>query len=50
MQFRFTSEEKFPAYYRDAWRWAYDTLKPPVTWQNLALIQRSIIDATCEPG
>ena len=50
VQFRFTSEEKFPAYYRDAWRWAYETLKPPVTWQNLALIQRSIIDATCEPG
>jgi hypothetical protein len=44
VQFRFSSGEKFPAYYRDAWRWAYDTLKPPVTWQNLALIQRSIID------
>ncbi len=44
VQFRFSTGQKFPAYYRDAWRWAYDTLKPPVTWQNLALIQRSIID------
>ena len=44
VHFRFTTEEKFPAYYRNAWRWAYDTLKPPVTWQDLALIQRSIID------
>jgi hypothetical protein len=44
VQFRFSSAEKFPAYYRDAWRWAYDKLRPPVTWQNLSLIQRSIID------
>jgi hypothetical protein len=43
VQFRFSAGGKFPPYYRDAWRWAYDTLKPPVTWQNLALIERSII-------
>src|SRR5579862_7071513 len=42
--FRFSSGQKFPAYYRDAWRWAYDTLKPPVTWLDISLIQRSIID------
>ena len=44
VQFRFSRGEKFPAYCRDAWRWAYDKLKPPVTWQNLSLLQRSIID------
>lgn len=44
VHFRFSSGEKFPAYYRNAWRWAYATLNPPVTWQNLPLIQRSIID------
>ena len=44
MQFRFSGGENFPAYYRNAWRWAYDTLRPPVTWQDLSLIQRSIID------
>jgi len=44
VQFRFSSGEEFPAYYRNAWRWAYDTLKPPITWQNLPVIQRSIID------
>jgi hypothetical protein len=44
VEFRFSSGEKFPTYYRNAWRWAYDTLKPPVTWQDISLIQRSIID------
>jgi len=44
VQFRFSSGEQFPAYYRNAWRWAYGELRPPVTWQNLQLIQRSIID------
>ena len=42
--FRFSSGEAPPTYYRNAWRWAYDILKPPVTWQDLALIQRGIID------
>jgi hypothetical protein len=44
VQFRFSGRENFPTYYRNAWRWAYDTLSPPVTRQDLALIQRSIID------
>ncbi len=44
VQFRFSRGENFPAYYRDAWRWAYENLKPPVTWQDLSLIQRSIVD------
>jgi N-acylglucosamine 2-epimerase (GlcNAc 2-epimerase) len=44
VQFRFSNGEKFPTYYRNAWRWAYHTLNPPVTWQDISLIQRSIID------
>lgn len=44
VQFRFSRGEQFPEYYRHAWRWAYGELRPPVTWQNLGLIQRSIID------
>jgi hypothetical protein len=44
VQFRFSGGEKFPAYYRNAWRWAYDILKPPVTWQDITLVQGSIID------
>jgi hypothetical protein len=44
VQFRFTNGEEFPAYCRSSWRWAFDTLKPPVTWQNLPLIQKSTID------
>ena len=44
VKFRFTNGEKFPVYYRNAWRWAYDTLKPPIMRQDLTVIQRSIID------
>ena len=41
---RFSRAQPFSAYFRDAWRWAYETLKPPVLWQDLPLIQRSLID------
>ncbi|HLV87819.1 MAG TPA: hypothetical protein VKV39_12620 [Candidatus Sulfotelmatobacter sp.] len=44
VQFRFSSGEKFPEYRRNAWRWAFAELKPPILWQNLASIQRSIVD------
>jgi hypothetical protein len=44
VDFRFTAGEAFPAYYRQAWRWAFDVLKPPVVWQDIPVIQRSIVD------
>ena len=44
VQFRFSGGENYTAYYRNAWRWAYDTVRPPVTCQDLSLIQRSVVD------
>jgi hypothetical protein len=42
--FRISGSEDFPAYYRNAWRWAFAVLKPPVDWQNIPLIERSVVD------
>ena len=46
VQFRFSSGEQFPEYYRHAWRWAYGELRPPVTWQNLGRSSREAL-STC---
>jgi len=42
--FRISKDEPFPAYYRNAWRWAYAQLNPPVTWQDLPVLERSLVD------
>jgi hypothetical protein len=43
--FRFGSkEEQFPEYYRNAWRWAWATLKPQVNYQDIEAARRSLID------
>ena len=44
IQFRFARGEDFPAYMRNAWRWAYSTLKPVVTWKDISAVRRSIVD------
>ncbi len=44
IQFRFARAEKFPAYMRNAWRWAYSTLKPAVWWQDIGAVRRSVVD------
>ncbi len=44
IQFRFSKDEEFPAYFRNAWRWAYSALHPPITWQDIPAARRSIID------
>lgn len=44
IQFRFSKSEDFPTYFKNAWRWAYKTLNPAVTWQDIAAVRRSIID------
>ncbi|MBV9677287.1 MAG: hypothetical protein JO185_13200 [Acidobacteriaceae bacterium] len=44
VQFRFSRAPQFPAYLQDAWRWAYTTLKPAVTWQDIGAVRRSTID------
>ena len=42
--FRVSSGESFTDYMRNGWRWAYQTLKPPITWQNLPALRRSLTD------
>ncbi len=44
LQFRFSKGEDFPKYLKNSWRWAYSTLKPPITWQDIPIVRRSIID------
>ncbi len=44
IQFRFSKSEDFPTYYKNAWRWAYSTLKPAVTRQDIAAVRRSVVD------
>jgi len=42
--FRFTRGDTFPRFMRNTWRWAYARFDPPVIHQNLAVLQRSMID------
>ncbi|MDQ2842036.1 MAG: hypothetical protein M3Y72_13540 [Acidobacteriota bacterium] len=44
VQFRFSKGEDFSKYLRNSWRWAYSTLKPPITWQDIPIVRRSIVD------
>ena len=44
VEFRFSEAESFPVYFRNSWRWAYSQLRPPITWQDLAAVRRSLID------
>lgn len=49
LNFRFDAEsEKFAAYYRDAWRWAWKTLQPKVNPQDIEAARRSLIDMLAE--
>ena len=44
VQFRFSRAESFPAYLKSAWRWAWSTLKPRITWNDIPVVRRSIVD------
>ncbi len=44
VRFRFTKAESFPNYLKEAWRWAYSTLKPPVDFEDILQVRRSIVD------
>lgn len=44
VSFRFGQGEQFRALTRDAYRWAWSTLKPQVTYLDLQLVQRVLID------
>ena len=42
--FRFGQNETFPATTRNAFRWAWDTLKPVVNYVDLDYVRRTVID------
>ena len=44
VSFRFGRAETFPELTRNAWRWAWDTLKPAVNYHDIPLVQRTLID------
>ncbi len=44
LAFRFSQGEPFPTYTRNAWRWAYATLRPIAQQGDLATIERNIVD------
>jgi hypothetical protein len=44
VEFRFGRHESFPDLTRNAWRWAWDTLKPPVTHIDVDLVRRVLTD------
>jgi hypothetical protein len=49
VSFRFDKEdEKFVNYYNNAWRWAWDVLKPQVNPQDIEVARRSLIDMLAE--
>ncbi len=50
VNFRFDDVEgkKFADYYRDAWRWAWETLQPQVNPQDIEAARRSLIDMLAE--
>lgn len=49
VNFRFDAEsENFAAYYRDAWRWAWNSLQPKVNPQDIEAARRSLVDMLAE--
>ncbi|HZQ55678.1 MAG TPA: hypothetical protein VFB14_26000 [Bryobacteraceae bacterium] len=44
VDFRFSTNEEFPTYLKNVWRWAYSILNPPVSWQNIPVIRQCITD------
>jgi len=45
VDFRFANkEDQFPAYYKNAWRWAYNILNPKVNFQDIETARRSLVD------
>ena len=44
VSFRFAPRAEFPEFYKDAWRWAWSELKPPVIPQDIDSIRLNVID------
>lgn len=44
LSFRFGVNERLPALTRNAWRWAWQILNPPVTRLDVELVRRTLLD------
>ena len=44
VSFRFARDDDFPAFYNNAWRWAWGVLSPKVVPQDIELARRSLVD------
>jgi len=44
LSFRFGQNESFRDVTRNSWRWAWDTLKPPVIYHDIEQVRRVLID------
>jgi len=44
LEFRFGQNESFRDVTRDAWRWAWNTLKPPVYYMDVEQMRRVLVD------
>lgn len=48
VSFRFGQDESFPEVTRNAWRWAWDTLNPPVLYIDIEQMRTVLIDHLAE--
>ena len=44
LSFRFGTNERLPALTKNAWRWAWQILNPPVTRLDVELVRRTLLD------
>lgn len=44
IDFRFASRESFPDLVRNAYRWAWQGLRPALNWQDIELVRTSLAD------
>ena len=44
VSFRFGRDEDFPKLLENTWRWAWDTLKPPLLKLDVELVRRTLLD------
>lgn len=42
--FRYAKVESFPEYTKNAYRWAWDVLKPALYWHDIEVVRKSLID------
>jgi len=44
VSFRISKNDSFADFYTGAWRWAWTTLQPPINFQDIGLVRRSVLN------